>query len=173
MAYLKHLAVPYKAKACTKLWQAQPRPAEEPLGTCTDVRTTRHHWPWKSTHPDPNKTALGGLEMGWGPAPCGLQPPHLGGTKAQCCWVDRWPQEMWRDPRASTHMKTISWSLCQHGSAAARGRRIHSKTNCSLQLRKKTPQLTIRAKCSVFYTNTHLCTEPCRKIRLEQYLASR
>lgn len=31
------------------------------FGMCTEVRTTQHHWPWKSTHPDPNEKAFSGL----------------------------------------------------------------------------------------------------------------
>lgn len=64
MAYLKHLTMPCKVKAWTKLRRAQMQPPKQLLGICTGVRTMVHQLPWKAIHPATEKTANTGLGSG-------------------------------------------------------------------------------------------------------------
>lgn len=73
------------------------------------------------------------------------------------------------------HRKTISEASVSMAALRHVQEEFTPKQTAAYSQGKKKiiPQLTIRAKCLVFNTNTHLCTEPAGKHVLEQYLASR
>lgn len=167
MAYLKHLAVPYKAKACTRL------PARR---DAWDVQWGKDHEASLTLKINTSlmKKLSVAWECGWVPAPCGHQ--HSPSPRDQGTVLLAWqvtPGE-WHHPRASMHMKTISEASVSMAALRHVQEFTPKQTAAYSQGKKKIiPQLTIRAKCLVFNTNTHLCTEPAGKHVLEQYLASR